>query len=69
LELTGTISSRPKSPERRKRVSARHQVKRLDRTSKRALAPFEADPAEEADFSSFGADGISFRNFTGAFAG
>jgi hypothetical protein len=28
-------------------VSARHQVKRLDRTSNKAFAPIEAGPAEE----------------------
>jgi hypothetical protein len=39
---------------RRKRVSARHQVKRLDRFFEKLLS--KTGPAEENRFSSFGAD-------------
>jgi len=44
-------------------VSARHQVKRLDRLFEYSL--LEIGPAEENRFSSFGAD-LEIRNFTGA---
>jgi hypothetical protein len=44
-------------------VSARHQVKRLDRIFERVRS-HETGPAEETKFSSFGAD-LEIRNFTG----
>jgi hypothetical protein len=45
-------------------VSARHQVKRLDRSFEGLSALSKTGPAEEK-LSSFGAD-IHIRNFTGA---
>jgi len=48
---------------RRKRVSARHQVKRLDRTFRRVRS-FENRSGRRNRFSSFGADPM-IRNFTG----
>jgi hypothetical protein len=48
---------------RRKRVSARHQVKRLDRTFE-GFALVENRSGRRNKFSSFGAD-LKVRNFTG----
>jgi hypothetical protein len=59
----------PKSSERRKEGVGETSGQTAGSNFERALAPFEADPAEETNVSSFGADGISVRNFTDGFAG
>jgi hypothetical protein len=61
-------NSKPKGSGRRKRVSARHQVKRPDRNFRRSALFSKYGPAEEPALlcwdSSFGAD-LVVRNFTG----
>ena len=56
--------SQSESSGNEKRVSARHQVKRLDRPFGSSL--FENRSGRRNRFSSFGADPVWLRNFTGA---